>query len=123
MDVNIRFRNPISENDSKNLKILADTLENDYDLPVNCVRMDPKKGVKDGGLTIALSIASISISTIGTIISVLGYWKSQRPKYSISVESGSKTIAIEKVDPDSLRDVISELENSLIDANFVIGKN
>lgn len=110
MDVNVHFNREVSTKDSLDLEKLADILQSDYDLSLKKIRKNSEEGVKDGGLTIALSIIGISIAAVGTIISALSYWKSQRPNYSISFKSGNKTIAVDNVDPASLPDMISKIE-------------
>ena len=112
MEVNIHFNHSVSDKDSLHLDQLADILQQDYDLPVQTVRKNSADGVKDGGLTIALSIIGISISAIGTIISALSYWKSQQPDYSISVKSGNKTITVDNVHPGNLPEMVSSLEEA-----------
>lgn len=120
----ISFDTPIDAQDSSNLEQLAHILSYDYDLPVNKERQESLAGVKDGGLTIAISIIGIGISAIGTIISALTYWKSQLPKYSVTMTVGTKTITIDTIEPDKLPEMISRIEHDISssETNILIAK-
>ncbi|NEP55285.1 MAG: hypothetical protein F6K65_43500 [Moorea sp. SIO3C2] len=83
MDAYIKFKENVTEDDSYNLKQLADLIQEDCDLSVNLEKQDAKPGVKDGGLAIGIAIASFPLTAIQTLISVLQYWQSKPPKYSL----------------------------------------
>ena len=110
MDVYVNFRGNVTEEDSYHLNQLANLVEKDCDLPVQMNKKDLQKGVKDGGLTIGLAIASLGLSAIGTLISVLSYWRSQQPKYSITVTRGDAQFVIDNMNQKQLQSVISQLE-------------
>ncbi len=111
MNFAISLNQPVTDQDSLNLTQLAEILEHDYDVPVQLIRQDGARGVKDGGLTIAISIIGVGISAIGTIISALSYWKSQQPNYSISLKSGDRTITIDNVNQETLKQIVSSIED------------
>jgi hypothetical protein len=113
MNFHISFDEPIDDRDSVNLEKLAHILSYDYDLPVSKEHQEPQTGVKDGGLTIAISLIGVGISAIGTIISALTYWKSQLPKYSVTMTVGTKTITIDTIEPDKLPEMISRIERDI----------
>lgn len=119
----ISFDTPIDAQDSSNLEQLAHIFSHDYDLPVNKERQEPLAGVKDGGLTIAVSLIGVGISAIGTVISALAYWKSQLPKYSVTMMIGEKTITIDTTEPDKLPEMISKIERDISsEAKILIAK-
>lgn len=113
MNFHISFVEPIDDQDSVNLEKLAHILSHDYDLSVNNERQEPLAGVKDGGLTIAISLIGVGISAIGTVISALTYWRSQLPKYSVTITDGEKTITIDTAEPDKLPEMISRIEREI----------
>lgn len=92
------------------LNNLAELIEQEADIAVQLEKASPKEGDKDGGLTIALSIAGLALSAVATFISVLSYWKSQQPNYSVSIECGNTTIKLNKISSDELQAVIKKLE-------------
>lgn len=122
MFVNIHFDHSANNEDSLYLDQLSEILQRDYDLPVNRIVKDSVGHVKDAGLTIALSIVTASVSAIGTIVSVLEYLESQKPTYSVSLKSGDKTIVLDQVRPDRLRNSLSELDDLLADKEIVIAR-
>ncbi|HET9954743.1 MAG TPA: hypothetical protein VFQ61_09565 [Polyangiaceae bacterium] len=67
-------------------------------------------GVKDGGLTIAIGIAGVVLSAVSSLVSVLTYWSSRKPSYSVKVEAGSGTLTISDLDPSSVQDVLKRLK-------------
>jgi len=85
MDAYIKFKENVTEDDSYNLKQLAALIEEDCDLSVNLEKQDAQPGVKDGGLATGITIASFPLTVIQTLISVLQYWQSKTPKYSLSI--------------------------------------
>ncbi|WP_424100281.1 hypothetical protein [Moorena producens] len=85
MDAYIKFKENVTEDDSYNLKQLAALIEEDCDLSVNLEKQDAQPGVKDGGFATGITIASFPLTVIQTLISVLQYWQSKTPKYSLSI--------------------------------------
>jgi hypothetical protein len=85
-------------------------IEQETDIAVQLKKDPSKEGRKDGGLTIALSIAGLALSAIGTIVSVISYWRSQQPKYSVSITCGNIKVVLDNVSPAHLQTVIQKLE-------------
>lgn len=111
MNTHISFKekSPTGES-SCCLNNLAELIEKQADIPVQLEKDSPKEGNKDGGLTIALSITGLALSAVATLVSVLSYWKSQQPNYSVSIECGNTTIKLNNVSSDELQAVIKKLE-------------
>jgi hypothetical protein len=121
----ICFDSTIDAEDSLNLEQLAHMLSQDYDLPANKEYQEPVAGEKDSGLIIAVSLIGVGISAIGTIISALSYWKSQVPKYSVTITTGEKTITLDTIKPDKLPEMISRIERDAAssETKILITKN
>jgi hypothetical protein len=66
-------------------------------------------GKKDGGLTIGLAITGLVLSGIGSVVSILNYWQSTRPKYKVTVVRGETTVQVENLSPAQLPDAIKPL--------------
>lgn len=47
----------------------------------------PPVGVKDGGLTLGLTLAGLALSSVSTLVSALSFWASKRA-YSITFQTG-----------------------------------
>jgi hypothetical protein len=85
MDVRISFEGAITEDDSYHLKNLAQLIEEECDCSVSIETRESEVGIKDGGLAIGIAIASLVLTGIQTLVSVLQYWESQQSQYSISI--------------------------------------
>ncbi|MCI5115766.1 MAG: hypothetical protein D3921_12435 [Candidatus Electrothrix sp. AW1] len=111
MNTHISFKekNPTGEK-SFCLKNLAELIEKEADIAVQLQKGSPKEGNKDGGLTIALSITGLALSAVATLFSVLTYWRSQQPNYSVSIECGNTTIKLDNLSSDEFQAVIKKLE-------------
>jgi len=94
----------------RDLSALADILaDEDISSEPNKVSLP---GVKDGGLTAAISVATLGLSAISTLISALSYWSSTRPKYKISVKSGDVSYELTNLNKAELRNVINGLKEN-----------
>ena len=109
----ISFDFPTDGKHSLYLEKLADILSVEYDFPVIREHQTSVQGEKDGGLTVAIGLMGVSISAIGTIISALTYWRSQLPKYSVTLQTGEKTITIDTSSPEKLPELISKIESEI----------
>ncbi|XOF34481.1 MAG: hypothetical protein ACL93V_04080 [Candidatus Electrothrix sp. YB6] len=110
MNAHIKFKeNSPSGESSYRLNSLAEFIEQEADIPVQLEKGEPQKGSKTD-LTIALSIAGLALSAVATLVSVLSYWKSQQPNYSVSIKCGNTTIQLNNVSSDELQAVIKKLE-------------
>ena len=110
MNAHISFKknSPTGES-SYCLNNLAELIEQEADIAVQLEKASPKEGHK-ADLTIALSIAGLALSAVATLISVLSYWKSQQPNYSVSIKCGNTTIEFNNVSSDEIQAVIRKLE-------------
>jgi len=120
MKINISFDAKMCENDSQNLIELANLVENDCDINVQLEKDLKAKGVKDGGLTIGLTILGLSISAIGTLISVLSYWKNKNPKYSLSITHNNCSFSISEMDSNQLEKLILDMKQSKIESDYIV---
>ncbi len=85
MDVKISFEGTITEDDSYHLKNLAQLIEEECDFSVSIETREAEAGVRDGGFATGIAIASLVLTGIQTLVSVLQYWESQQSQYSISI--------------------------------------
>ena len=92
----------------RDLSELADDLQA-ADLSVE-TRTADVKGVKDGGLTVAIALASLTLSAISTLVTVLSYWTSRKPDYSVTLESRGATFQLSGLDKNGVRDVVAKLK-------------
>lgn len=108
MDVRLEFVGDLTDETSYALDELAAVLSEEG-LSNRRERSDSQAGRKDGGLTLAIALAGLGVSAIGTLVSVLSYWRSTRPKYKISVSRGSVTIDVENLNAAQISDVTARL--------------
>lgn len=66
-------------------------------------------GVKDEGLTVAINAASLLLSAVGTVISVLTYWNSRKPKYTLTLQARSTTRQISQPDQAAVKAIVEQL--------------
>ena len=114
MDVVIEFQNQVDDEDSFHLRELANLIEKECDLAVQVDEEATQQGTKVGLLAVSLAVAGVALSAIIALISVLSYWKSQRPKYSVSVTRDDKTWTVSNLSsPHSkqLQEFIDEIES------------
>lgn len=112
MDAYIRFQKNINDEDSLNLTQLAELIADQCDLSVEITkRVEPGK---KGGLAIGLAIASLALAAIQTFISVLQFWQSKQPKYSVSITFDNsitkRTFAIKESSLKDIQAVVSQLQ-------------
>ncbi len=93
---------------SLQLEQIANLIEDDYGIPVERKKLPAKQGDKDGGLVIALTL---TLSAIGTLISVLSYWQSTRTKASFTLKRGDVTVTVENVSPAKIQELVAQFEN------------
>lgn len=110
MEVEIGFAEKVTAEDSQALNVLADILEGDYDIQASRQKGELEPGVKDAGLTTALTIIGLSLTSIGTLISALTYWKDQQTKYSVTVKRGDVSILLGNVSKEEIQAVVRSLE-------------
>lgn len=106
--VQIGFRDEVNQRESFDLQELAEQLR-EADIDVEETLTDPQKGVRDGGLTIAIAIGSLVVSSISAFISVLAYWRATRPKYSVTVTSGDVSVTASELSAPVAQETIRAL--------------
>jgi len=124
MDIFIKFEDAPTNEDSLQLTRLANLIEKDCDTSIQINKIDTKNGLKNGGLATGLTILGLGISAIGTFISVLSYWKSERPKYGVSINYNSIKLSMDNIQLHEIKKMISILEtqNHLFNINVLISK-
>ena len=114
MDVYIRFEENITDEDSYNLKQLARLIEDECDLSVKIEKGEAYTGVRDGGLAIGIALTSLALAALQTLISVLQYWESKQPEYSLSItfnhRNKARKLLIRNASASDIQAVVSQLK-------------
>lgn len=109
MNITIALADPIKSEDAIQLDSLAYQLKTECDVPVTQVKQPPQPGVKDGGLTIALSLISLATSGVSAVIALLAYWQSKQERYSMTITQGELSFAVGNLSKYQLEQKITEL--------------
>jgi hypothetical protein len=115
MDVRISFEGATTENDSYHLKNLARLIEEECDCSVSIETREAEVGIRDGGLAIGIAIASLVLTGIQTLVSVLQYWESQQSQYSISItvdaNGQQKRFLMKNLSLEEIQSLLSEINS------------
>ena len=113
MDAYIAFKENVTDKYSVKLNELAELIEDECDLSVK-IEKKVNPGKKDGGLAIGIAIASLALATIQTFISVLQFWQSKQPRYSVSITFDNnitkKTFVMNESSLKDIQAVVSQLQ-------------
>lgn len=58
---------------------------------------------KDGGLTVAIAVGGLIVSSIGTIVNVLSFFHNKRPKYKLIYKDENRTVEISNLSAHELK--------------------
>ena len=119
MNISIKTRETISPEDSFELTKLGELIEREVKQNVRFEKVN-KNGIKSGGLTIGIEITGFIFSGISTLISILLYWKSQNPKYSVTLKRGDYTLKFENLKKKEFIDVVKKIESQRSKSNIEI---
>ena len=108
-NISIAFQNEPSIDDSLALNELRDSIL-ESEIPVEAKVKPSPKGVKDGGLTLGLAIAGITLSALSTLVSAISLWGSKR-NYSISFKSGDTTFSANNLKAHEARAIAKTLHD------------
>lgn len=111
MQVTIRYSGESTTLESFALQELNEELEKTK-LEAKAQFAEPEEGTKDGGLIIAISIASLAVASIGTLISAIALWNASLPGYSVSFTQGDITETVSNISPETALAITKELESS-----------
>lgn len=79
----------------------------------------PRPGMKDGGLTIGLTIANLAVSAVSALISAITLWGSKR-NYSVSFETGDATFGANNLSAREALDLAAKIKNKAVAADIKI---
>lgn len=101
MEILIRtFENP-NQITSNSLLELKNEIVHALSISVDIDKIENKKGVKDGGLVIGLTIVGLALTGISTLISIIQYWEQKQlekqEKYQVSINLNNNTYTIENL--------------------------
>lgn len=102
MNVHIKFEGDIYPEVSNDLIELADLIAEECGVSVAQEKKEPESGAKDSGLTIGLAIAGLAFTGVQTAINAAQYWKSERPKYLLSIYSGDETYILDNTNREEV---------------------
>jgi hypothetical protein len=120
MDTHIIFDDQPTEEDSYCLNQLATLITDECNLPVRIEKDQIKQGVRDSGLVIGLTIASLALTAIQTLIASLQYWESHNPKYSFSIKIGNQTLRLRGFSKSQVDEVIRLMQITSPETNIEI---
>lgn len=112
MNVDIEFEGNVTAEDSYELQKLADGLNDDLQERVLLKKSPAERGVRDGGLVIGIAIATLAVSSIGTLFTVLSYWNSNRPTYTVTLSSGRIKVTFGNLGPKGIQEIIRKFKAS-----------
>lgn len=109
MHVKISFSQPVRPSDSSALTSLGEEFRK-CGLECNADSQPSGEGAMDSGLTFALTIAGLLVSSIGTVVSLVAFWK-QENKYKIRFRRGALTLTLEDPSAREIAETIRALNS------------
>ena len=106
MNIHIQFDGETNQKTSSDLNALADLISEECGVSVIQKKQKSSPGVKDSGLTIGLTIAGLTLAAIQTAISAAQYWKSERPRYLLSIYSEAGVYTLDNASGEEVDRVI-----------------
>jgi hypothetical protein len=106
MKIHIKFEGEINQETSIDLIALADLISEECGVSVVQEKQKPAPGVKDSGLTLGLTIAGLALAAVQTAISVVQYWKSERPQYILSIYSEAGVYTLDNTNREEVDRII-----------------
>ncbi len=105
--------------DSKMFDWLSEKLKDQY--------LEVRKELREvpnskGNLTVGIEIASLALNMGTVIVAILSYWKSQFPKYSVSVKIGDFQSEIENIDKATFEEYLKEAKEKSKDIELNISE-
>jgi hypothetical protein len=121
-NVSIQFEKPIGADESIALRELQDNLA-ESDFTVDPLVASVKRGNKDLGATLALTIAGLAISALGNLISAISLWGSKK-NFSITFKSGNVTFTANSLTAKEARAIAEDLrsKNLAADIRFLVSR-
>ncbi|KPA14292.1 hypothetical protein MHK_005500 [Candidatus Magnetomorum sp. HK-1] len=108
MNVTIKIEEKRESEDSINLLKLGEMIEEECDVPVKYKKGECNRGEK----ITPIEAISLTLATLSTLISVLSYWKSKQPQYTITIPmDDNKSISVGNIsDMNELTNSINNLD-------------
>ena len=110
--IHIRVAGEPSNQSSYDLREIKTLVEEEYHLSINEKTIDIP-GSKGIGFVESLEIINVTLSVIGTLFTVLDYWRSGKPQYSIKYQQGSVEIEMSNLSKTEFLELIKELPVNL----------
>lgn len=77
------------------------------------------EGSKDGGITLGLAIAGVTLTAIGTLISAIALWGSKR-NYSITFKTGDSTFSANNLSASEARTIAEAIKDKALASDLQI---
>ncbi|MEM1393185.1 MAG: hypothetical protein AAGG00_07785 [Cyanobacteria bacterium P01_H01_bin.150] len=126
MNIRIQFDGETNQETSSDLNALADLICSECGVSVVQEKQESYPGVKDSGLTIGLTIAGLTLAAVQTAITAAQYWKSEHPKYMLSIYSQAGVYTLDNAsgeEVDRMIRMISSLpQDTIQDIEIEISK-
>ena len=116
--VSIAFQNEPSLQESFDLNDLQDGLSDSQIMSERVIKPSPS-GVKDGGITLALAIAGLALSAVGTFVSAIALWGSKR-NYSISFKCGDTSFSANNLSAKEAATIAQALKDKAVAADIQV---
>lgn len=120
-EIRIGFSGEIDVVDSNELKMLHEQLSDAKFSTFETTLNVP--GMKNGGLTVAIAVGGLVVSTISALVSALSIWLSSRSKYTATIDIGKTKYTISTLSKREMLDLASTIGEENIPANITISKH
>lgn len=120
MKLSINISGTPTPEDSFKLTGLGELLERELRQNVSFQKGKQKGTKNSGGLVLGIEIAKFILSGVTTLLALLLYWKSQHPKYSITLKRNDYTVKIENLTTGKIKDVINKIESHKSSSNLEV---
>jgi hypothetical protein len=110
MNIDIRANGTVTPDIALELDALGDLLTKELGIAAERERALATPGAKDGGLTIALTIAGVTLTGANTAFNILNFWRSTRNRYSISIRNGDVQHSLSNLSSKEFKKIFAEIE-------------
>lgn len=85
-------------------------IQSETELCIHRIFKPLQVGQKGVDLLAALEIINLSLTALGTLISILNYWRSQKMHYTISIKKGNADIQLNNISPEQFESILASLQ-------------
>lgn len=118
MNVDIEFKGNVADEDSYELQKLAEDISDEFTVAVTKKHASPRTGVRDDGLIIGIAIANLTVAAIAALFTILSYWNSTRPTYTVYLSNGENEITFGNLSQKGMQELVKKFEASATRRNI-----